>query len=635
MTRFKRRRLSRGVERAILLAALLLFWATALSQLGVPSLWYDELITADLVLSHTPGALLKILREEQPYPPAYYFLLKGWRAVVGIHPYAPGLEPNPGLEYLLRFPSVAAGVLALAILAVVARVLRLPGASLTPLLVCTHPLWLWFARDARLYTFWILGLLLALYALATKRRVLWLGAASAAALTHYFSLFPLAGGALVAWLIRPQRRRRLPWLGAPFVVFLGWGLLAYQVSTGFSSFATGAAPSVARFLRQLGPDLLTADEVLAPLDAAPAAVWGYALLGGGLLGWLLTVIHAPRRAGVVGGALFLGVAGTFLFWQWRAVDHVRYFAWALPLLALGWAAVVTTSLAWLQGRASARLALALIALPALIWGGLRSHEIVHAERTAWYPDFRAAVAFLNARAAASDHGVALAGHATRVFAAYESPVAFEAGPSIGTRLTPPAAKELVGDTANRQWLLLYQDAAVDPGRVLQGTLELAGGYRTEMFYSRELRLFAYTLPAGEEIAPLTPEIDTDVVFDGEIALHGAARYREDRLLVVYLFWELLAPQTDSLTGAVHLATGPDVPPLAQEDKPVLGEFWKLPRLPTGEVLSDRYELILPADLSPGTYRLYALLYDKETGVRRTTVFGLDRVLLWEGSLPRE
>jgi hypothetical protein len=575
------------------------------------------------------------LREEQPYPPAYYLLLKGWRAVAGIRRYAPGLESNSGLEYLLRFPSVATGVLALAVLATLARTLRLPGASLTPLLVCAHPLWFWFTRDARLYTFWVLGLLLALYALATGRRLLWLVVASAAALTHYFSLFPLVGGALLAWLFRPPWRRRLPWLGAPFVAFLGWGLLAYRVSTGFSSFATGAPPSLARFLRHLGPALLTGTEIFAPLDTEPAHIWGYALLGVSLLGWLLTVIRAPRRAGVVGGALLLGLAGTFLFWQWRPVDHVRYLAWALPLLVLGSVAVVTVPLIWLQRRDGARLTLALIALPALVWGTLRSYEILHAERTIWYPDFRAAVAFLNTHADAGDHGIALAGHATRVFAAYESPVAFEAGPGIGTRLTPTAATELVDDTLGRKWVLLYQDAAVDPGHVLQGALELAGGYRTEMFYSREARLFAYTLPEAAEISPLVPAIDVNVVFDGDIALHGAARHREDRLLVVYLFWELLAPQSDSLTGAVHLATGPDVPPLTQDDKPVLSEFWQLPMLPTGEVLPDRYELILPADLSPGTYQLYALLYDKATGVRRTTASGLDRVLLWEGSLPQE
>jgi hypothetical protein len=611
---------------------LLLFWATALSQLGTSSLWYDELITADLVLRHTPGELLKILRLEQPYPPLYYLLLKGWRAFVGIRPYAPGLEPISGLEYLLRFPSIAAGLLALAVLAVLARALDLPGAPLTPLLVCVHPMWLWFARDARLYTFWILGLLLALYALATGRRGLWLVAASATALTHYFSLFPLAGGALLAWLFRPPWRRRLPWLGAPFILFFGWGLLAYQVSTGFSSFATGGSPSLARFLRHLGPALLTGTEIFAPLDREPAHIWGYALLGVGLLGWLLTVIRAPRRAGVVGGALFLGVVGTFLFWQWRPVDHVRYLAWALPLLALGWALVVTAPLAWLQRRA--RLALALIALPALIGGALRSQEIIHAERTTWYPDFRAAVSFLNSQADAGDHGVALAGHARRVFAAYGSPVVFEAGPEIGARLTPVGALDLIDASAGRQWMLLYQDAAVDPGRVLQGTLERSGAYRSEMFYSRELRLFAYTLPEGAEPGLLAPEIDVGVVFADAIALRGAAQHREGQLLVVYLFWELLAPQAESLTGAVHLAAGPDVPPIAQHDKPVLSEFWKLPRLPTGEVLPDRYELILPSDLSEGTYQLYALLYEKETGTRRVTQPDrLDRVPLLKLALP--
>jgi hypothetical protein len=88
-------------------------------------------------------------------------------------------------------------------------------------------------------------------------------------------------------------------------------------------------------------------------------------------------------------------------------------------------------------------------------------------------------------------------------------------------------------------------------------------------------------------------------------------------------------QKEALLGTVHLVHQPGEKPLAQRDKLVLNNYWPLPSLPVGEVIPDRYELILPADLSAGAYRLLVALYDQETGARRPVVGGGDMVDLGE------
>ncbi len=182
--------------------ALLLFWGAGLWHVGTPAFWYDELFNVNLILGHDLPGMMTVLRTQQPYPPLYFLCLKGWAALTGARPYAPGLEPGSGLEFLLRAPSVLAGVLLLAMLVPLGRRLRLPGATSLPWLLALHPLLLWYARDARMYAVWMTLTLAAIYALTANRRWLWWLAATAALLTHYFALFPLAGAAAVAPAVR-------------------------------------------------------------------------------------------------------------------------------------------------------------------------------------------------------------------------------------------------------------------------------------------------------------------------------------------------------------------------------------------------------------------------------------------------
>ncbi len=619
-----------ALRRYLALPPLLLFWTAALRRLGEASLWYDEFFNLDLTLAHSWRGMLGVLLREQPYPPFYYLLLKLWEGVARVRPYAPGLEPGNGLEFVMRFTSVAAGAGLLAMLVPLGRRLGLRWGWALPWLLALHPTLLWYARDLRLYPLWAFLVAGALWAMMARR---WRRAAlfgTAAMLTHYFSLFPLGGAALVAWL-HARERRSAAWLALPFLLAAGWMGLAWRVTFGFRSFATTGPPAFATFLRELGPQLLTASAFLAPAGGAFPDKWGFVLLAAATLGLLLVALR--RREGrIVAAAFLIGAGMTFAAWQLRPVHHVRYLFWALPLAGAGVLALPQRfplrggGWGWGWGL----LALGVVALRGQLWADAL---LLRADPTCWHPDFRAAVALLNHEAGPDDRLIAQAAHAAQLFSAYRTEVPVVEGTPIGGRTTLDEALRLLGEGPGRRWTLLYQDEAVDPGGVLVGTLEANGGYRTAMLYTRELRLFAYTLPDAGPLHPLEPTIPLTATFEG-LRLEGAAIHREGRLLGVYLFWRLDAPQREGRFGSVHLTAQIGTPPLAQRDKPILNDYWPLPRLPVGEPLPDRYEVIIPPALPPGRYTLYALVYDPVSGERIRTAQGEEWVVLgelrWEG-----
>ena len=619
-------------RRSLLLVALLAFWAVALRGLGAASFWYDEIFNADLALNSSPGQVLHTLRTSQPYPPLYLLLLKGWAWLSGARPYAPGLEPGGALETLLRFPSAAAAVLMLATLPPLTRHIGRARSLcwVAPFLLAFHPTLIAYARDTRMYTLWGFWVLLALLGLVARRPLLWGVAASAALLTHYFSFFPLAAAALVAFLHEATVRRALV-LVVPFVLAALWGLWALPVTAGFGSFATFSPPTPTVFLNELGPEVLTGGDWLAPLSRALPPAWGYGWLAAGAVGWLLAAVRSPQgRMGAA--ALLLGAGGLLVFWQVRPVHDPRYLFWALPLVAVG-VAVLLSELYRAVPYAGLLLS-AGATVVALLWGARATATLLVAPRTVWYPDFRQAVALLNTRARPEDRGLTVAAHGIQVLRVYRTAVPFVPGPGIGQRVQPETGARLLDahrpPEGGRYWLLLYQDDAMDPSGVILGTMEQAGGYRVEMLYTREVRLYAYALPQGARFQPLRPERELGAAFEGGIVLRGLAVHREGRLVPVYLFWELQAPQSGpSLMGAVHLAAQLGQRPITQQDRPVLNEYWPLARLPAGEVLPNRYELVIPPDLTPGTYHLSALLYDPATGERRRLETGEDMVDLGE------
>ncbi|HBY95651.1 MAG TPA: hypothetical protein DEP84_17140, partial [Chloroflexi bacterium] len=212
------------LTRARVLVFALLAFALQSWALGGQSLWYDEGFSAWLAARPTADIIVRTAADI--HPPLYYLLLHGWIAFAG------------QTEFALRFPSVLAAVVTVPLLWRLAR--RLLGwgaADGAALLVAFSPLWLWYAREARMYTLvTALGVAALLVLVGQLHQEPRLGTVTvlaaldiAAVYTHFYAWFLVA--VQVAWLLlwcwRTPRR---------FLVLLGpllVTLLAYLPWLGF------------------------------------------------------------------------------------------------------------------------------------------------------------------------------------------------------------------------------------------------------------------------------------------------------------------------------------------------------------------------------------------------------------------
>ena len=295
---------------AALLALLLLAFALRVYALDAQSLWYDEAVTAQ-VAQQGLGELAQWTADDIQ-PPLYYALVAGWTRLAGTG------------EWALRFPSVAFGLVMVALAYALGRRLFGPAAGwVAALLGALHPLWVYYAQEARMYTLLTALGMLAGYALlrvlasaqepgAARQRLTWwaafVGASIALLYTHYFAAFLLLAFALFFVLAlafqpaanRPEQPvRRLLAEGAVagllvVVAYLPWlpnALRRFQVDASYWQGTLKLDEAV----RHIAISFTTGETVLEQ-QAIPLA-WGLALLAGVCLVALAwTAVRARRTA---------------------------------------------------------------------------------------------------------------------------------------------------------------------------------------------------------------------------------------------------------------------------------------------------------------------------------------------------
>ena len=216
------------IARSRLTSLLALLAAFALPLLTLTrSLGSDE--ASSVWFSQAPAAAL-LLRLCDPHPPAYYLLLSAWQI-------------GGDAEFWLRFPSLLASVLSVALLIRLTRAAAgARAAGWTGLLLATFPLQTWYAGEVRMYSLvQLLSLLMAAAGWRLLQRLRrgddqppgwrvwlpWLLSALAALFTDYAAL-PVWWLLQLAWLHAgsPQPRR---WWAAQAGVGLPW--LAWWIAT--------------------------------------------------------------------------------------------------------------------------------------------------------------------------------------------------------------------------------------------------------------------------------------------------------------------------------------------------------------------------------------------------------------------
>jgi hypothetical protein len=106
----------------------------------------------------------------------------------------------------------------------------------------------------------------------------------------------------------------------------------------------------------------------------------------------------------------------------------------------------------------------------------------------------------------------------------------------------------------------------------------------------------------------------DVNFGDEIGLQGFALDRTGDTLAVHLVWLARAPMSESYKVVIDVIDDQGKP-LARMDSRPQGYASNTNRWIPGQVVSDRFEVPLPPDASPGRYQVYLGLYNEADGQR--------------------
>ncbi len=133
------------------------------------------------------------------------------------------------------------------------------------------------------------------------------------------------------------------------------------------------------------------------------------------------------------------------------------------------------------------------------------------------------------------------------------------------------------------------------------------------------RIYVYAItpkdsPPAANIQPAHP---VQANFSNRLALHGydqslAFDLAGQKLLLITLYWQALAPMAEDYTVSVHLI-GPDGQLLVQHDsQPVVGGFVPTSTWQPAERIKDRHVLNLPANVPPGKYQLHLGVYNYQS-----------------------
>ncbi len=219
---------SSGRKRSFLLILILLLgFSLRLARLETKEMWYDEafaVLYAEKELgSIVHGTVTPVEGAASDiHPLMYYFFLHGWMRI--------GQGP-----FVVRFPSVAFGLLALCMVFAIARELFNPRIGLAATaLGAVSPFHIWYSQEARMYTLLCLASLLVIYFFIRVwkqgTRAQWIGLSLSTALSLYAHnlafLIPLT---LYLLVVVHQRwrflgRLLLAHLGS-LLLFLPWLLL--------------------------------------------------------------------------------------------------------------------------------------------------------------------------------------------------------------------------------------------------------------------------------------------------------------------------------------------------------------------------------------------------------------------------
>jgi 4-amino-4-deoxy-L-arabinose transferase-like glycosyltransferase len=617
--------------RLAILGVLLAAFALRCYHLDFQSFWSDEGISLNRA-SLALGEMLATMPVE--HMPGYFVALHGWRLLIGDHDF--------GLRFLSLVPSVLAVALVyrLAVDLDKSWPVRWRVGVIAAALMATSWFQVWYAQEARMYSWLLACALLASWALwrllyAERRRLIFAAlytlAITLGVYLHFYGfLLPIAHTVFVmGWLLVTHRWRvGLAWLGASMasvVLFLPWLPRALGIF-GFGGWRESGNPQEIpwRYLAAY-----TAG------DAMPAPL-------GGWLPWF---------------SLALAVVGTIIWWRQRT--SAGLFLLTSCLVPLGviyllavrnpdfherYAIAITGSLTILvasgvagldvniwRSRNSEQWAVnsgqwvgampTLIVVALLLAANLAALQRQSSDATLHKPDFRAAAQRIQQQQQPADVILVDGPNPELVFNHY-----YRGGlPVHDLRTLEGAEGDRIEQTlaeatedAGRAWevLFFHEPAGV---QVWLATRAFA----SEPTYHNGIRLTLYGLPVQPELVS-----EPNVQFGSALTLIGAEINRRTLsagdLLQVATDWQV-SEQAPELKFSLRLLDAAGNVALSQDYTP---QNWFAPTNVwlVGQPARDQHALLIPTGFPPGDYTLSLRLYDPATGTAVETIAGQDVAL---------
>jgi 4-amino-4-deoxy-L-arabinose transferase-like glycosyltransferase len=619
------------------LLSILLGFGLRVFRLGEQSLWYDEGLSI-FQASHDPAAIVS-LAANGAHPPLYNWLLHFWMALAGAG------------EFSTRYLSLFYGVLALALLFAVGKVLLGKRGAVLALVVGTlSPFLLYYAQETRTYSLTLALSLLStwfyLQGLRRPDRLTWklgyVAAATAAIYSHYYAwlIVGFQNAFFVLWAWALAKGKTSPWAAlahwattqiALLILYLPWsGILLdkyqnyitptrgvplptifYQTlvsfSLGYSGGQAGATPGQADLfpdhwivLALSGGLLLLAALGVLGRPARPGSAWQPT----GAQGFLLHRVFLPLY-------VLLPIIEIFLLSVGKRDFAPRYLFFAAPAyyLLIG------------QGLALWRGHLRVLAAPALLLVlGTSSLSLgnYYFDSTYWRDDLRGTAQFVNQRLREGDAIVMNAWYLTPIFDYYYRGHA----PMIGLPNThPPNEAETVralqglASQYTGIWLVLWQDYYSDPQGLVRGWLEqnalrvetrkFRGGIEVHYFLTSPPLLAA--MPSGARLAGKRLGDRMELV---GYSL-GTEALRAGEELPFTLYWRALKPLDVDYTVFVHLLDE-EGRRIGQGDSQPLNGSYPTSRWPIEALVADERWIQVPPDAPAGRYQLAVGMYDLKT-----------------------
>lgn len=641
--------------RLAMLAILLLAFALRAYRLDFQSLWSDEGIS----LLRASQSLPEILRNMPvEHTPGYFVLLHGWLAIAG--------TSDVALRWLSLLPSVLAVALNFR-LALALGALPTAGATATlrlvavvaALLLATSGFQVWYAQEARMYS-WLLA------AALTSCLAQWQVLERPGSHANWWAVLYTLSTAVLVYL--HLFGALLPLAQAVFA--LGWLIVRRDLRT----FARWALASLAAIL------------LFVPWLPHTAGIFGFEgwREGGdaGQLPWRYWLAYTVSdsltdswRMWLSWVYVVLAIAGVVYWWRqqvlaasyllltlvapWTAVMalairnpdyHERYTIYlAAPLLLLVAGGIglsdLRTYAAWARGRAgyteniqtvapsgsergvagSARNALAV--LPALLLAGLlvlgngMALQRLYADSTLHKPAYRAAAERIAANLQPGDVILVDGPDPEKVFLHYfdaDAPVHAvghmqkkDYG-TVGEELTP------LLQGAKRVWEVLY----FHPPAAVQVWLATQA-WATDPTEHNGIRVLLYGLAEAEtETHPLNVTYGPALTLQSVDIAPSAAQPGD--LLRVSTHWFVNQPLQE-YKFSLRLVNAAGEPAYTADYVP---QNWFAPTnvWVAGQPATDHRGILLPAELPPGPYQLMLRLYDPATGAPVESSAGQDVVL---------